>query len=119
MPFANNHPRPEFRPGREDAELNKLLGQTEPWDELTEVGQRITRRVIRLKGVVQFSAGPDYFNLWVQYERQWRRILPEVVRIIREETRDPGAWVMNLINPHDTTIPQWHLPLLHELFGAA
>jgi hypothetical protein len=118
--FADDHLHPEFRTDGKDKKLNDLLRRGHPWERLTDVGRRITERVLNIrrwgfKAVRTLSARPDYFRVEVKRERDWEYVLPRVVAIIREETRDRSATVM--VHTQDQNIEQWHVPLLQRLFG--
>ncbi|SRR6266496_154247 len=117
VPFAEDHLHPDFRNDGKDRKLNELLRRDPPWDKLTPTGKKITEQVLKLRGVAWLSARPDYFDLTLKAERLWRKHLPTVVAIIRNETNDPKARVVPYIRPGSTKIPQWHVPLLEELFG--
>jgi hypothetical protein len=123
--IAYDHLHPDFRnDGRED-KMNELLHRGEPWGGLTDVGTRIVKRVLDIQGgflgltrlVLGLSVVPNYFDLEVKNEKAWRRVLPEVVRIIREETGDPKAAVRLYQKPGGPPVEQWHEPLIRELYG--
>ena len=110
--FAADFLHPDFRTDGRDKEINELLRLEYPWDQLTELGHSITRRILRVKGVRALSARPHYFSVEVKREKDWPFVLREVVRIIREESRDQQAPV----EAHPgSAAEQWHLPLLRQL----
>lgn len=117
MPFAEDHLHPDFRNDGKDRKLNELLRREQPWDKLTPVGRKITQETLKFRGIMWLSARPDYFDLAVNKEKRWRKLLPGVVAIIRKATNDPKARVVPYVRPNSTKVPQWHVPLLEELFG--
>lgn len=117
VPFAEDHLHPDFRNDGKDRKLNELLGMEQPWDKLTPAGHKITQETLKFRGIMWLSARPDYFELAIDKERRWRKILPGVVTIIRKATKDPNARVVPYVKPRSTKVHQWHVPLLEELFG--
>ena len=122
--IAKGHLTTDFRNDGRDDKLNRMLNLSEPWDELTDVGKRIVRRVLDIRSpfglfrpVLGVAARPDYFDLHIRSKRAWRRVLPKVVQIIREETVDPKAAVRVHENPVGSRPEKWHEPLIRELFG--
>jgi hypothetical protein len=118
--FADDHLHPDFRSDGKDREIDEHVRLGQPWDGLTDVGTRITKRVLKikrwgLKSIRTLSAGPNYFRVEVKREKDWKYVLPKVVAIIREETRDRSAKVR--VHGQDQNVEQWHVPLLRRLFG--
>ena len=114
--FATEHLNPDFRTDGLDRAANEALGILPPWDQLTKLGLLIVSRVLTIRGVVRLSARPNYLDLQVRREEDWRCVLPQVVRIIREETRDPYATVRTHQTRGNERYEDWHAPLLRELF---
>lgn len=114
--LAQGPVHPGFRTDGADKALNDLLGLRHPWNDLTLIGSRIVVRMLAIPKVIELQARSTYFCLEVAGEESWSTILPEVVRIIREETNDPQGTVT--VQPSlAADIPQWHIPLLKKLFG--
>jgi hypothetical protein len=104
-------------PDNEDDTAKHLVEQMKIRRKLTSTGVRIAQRILKIDGVWRLWARPTYFDLDIKDDKLWPDILPQVIRIIREETKDPQAKVAVLRNPAAPDVPQWHAPLLQKLFG--
>lgn len=99
-----------------DLEFTRNNGDIARWDQLTELGQRVTRALVPLLphrddyiAVATMRLGMD-----IGSDKNWPELFPKVVTSLREQMEDPRAAVEPEWNCDSSSAP-WLMELIRSL----